>query len=113
MKNVTILGAGYAGLRTLRELQKSKEDFSITLVDRNRYHFESTDLHEVAAGTQPWEKITYELSDVVDPAKTTFIQAYLDALQPSTVIFGGYEYENELNSIYISSRNRFREYINS
>ena len=23
------------------------------------------------------------------------------------------EYENELNSIYISSRNRFREYINS
>lgn len=74
MKNVTILGAGYAGLRTLRELQKSKEDFSITLVDRNRYHFESTDLHEVAAGTQPWEKITYEISDVVDPAKTTFIQ---------------------------------------
>lgn len=74
MKNVTILGAGYAGLRTLRELQKKNKDFTITLVDRNSYHFESTDLHEVAAGTQPWEKITYEISDVVNPAKTTFIQ---------------------------------------
>lgn len=74
MKNVTILGAGYAGLRTLRELQKKKKDFKITLVDRNSYHFESTDLHEVAAGTQPWEKITYEISDVVNPEMTTFIQ---------------------------------------
>ncbi|MHC5268544.1 NAD(P)/FAD-dependent oxidoreductase [Enterococcus sp. LJL98] len=74
MKNVTILGAGYAGLRTLRELQKKTGDFTITLVDRNSYHFESTDLHEVAAGTQPWEKITYEISDVVKPAMTTFLQ---------------------------------------
>src|SRR5699024_5615012 len=32
------------------------------------------DLHEVAAGTQPWEKITYEISDVVNPSITTFIQ---------------------------------------
>lgn len=74
MKNVTILGAGYAGLRTLRELQKKTGDFTITLVDRNSYHFESTDLHEVAAGTQPWEKITYEISDVVKPEMTTFLQ---------------------------------------
>ncbi|EOL42412.1 pyridine nucleotide-disulfide family oxidoreductase [Enterococcus phoeniculicola] len=75
MKEVVILGAGYAGLRTLKELQKSKEAFHITLVDQNTYHFEATDLHEVAAGTQPKEKITYNIADVVKPEKTTFIQA--------------------------------------
>ncbi|KAF1295608.1 NADH dehydrogenase [Enterococcus sp. JM4C] len=75
MKEIVILGAGYAGLRTLRELQKSKEEFHITLVDQNTYHFEATDLHEVAAGTQPKEKITYPIKDVVNPEKTTFIQA--------------------------------------
>ena len=74
MKKVMILGAGYAGLRALRELQKKTKGFQVTIVDRNSYHFESTDLHEVAAGTQPWEKITYEISDVVNPKITTFIQ---------------------------------------
>lgn len=69
-----ILGAGYAGLRALRELQKKTKGFEVTIVDRNSYHYESTDLHEVAAGTQPWEKITYEICDVVNPRMTTFLQ---------------------------------------
>ncbi len=42
--------------KTLRELQKGAKDVEITLVDRNNYHYEATDLHEVAAGTQPAEK---------------------------------------------------------
>lgn len=46
-KHVVILGAGYAGLKTLRELQKGAKDVEITLVDRNNYHYEATDLHEV------------------------------------------------------------------
>ncbi|MGM0125210.1 pyridine nucleotide-disulfide family oxidoreductase [Enterococcus sp. AZ194] len=75
MTEIVILGAGYAGLRTLKELQKSKEDVHITLVDQNTYHFEATDLHEVAAGTQSKEKITYEIKDVVNSEKTTFTQA--------------------------------------
>jgi len=58
LKEIVILGAGYAGLRALHELQKIKE-VHLTLVDRNPYHYEATDLHEVAAGTQTKEKITY------------------------------------------------------
>ncbi|KFN89459.1 NADH dehydrogenase [Tetragenococcus muriaticus PMC-11-5] len=73
MKEVAILGAGYAGLRTLRELQK-QDNLHITLVDRNDYHYEATDLHEVAAGNQPKEKIIYPIDDVVDEKITTFIQ---------------------------------------
>ncbi|OYQ66882.1 NAD(P)/FAD-dependent oxidoreductase [Aerococcus sp. 1KP-2016] len=75
MNEVVILGAGYAGLRALKKLQGNNGDFHITLVDKNPYHFEATDLHEVAAGTQPREKITYEIEAVVDPKKTTFKQA--------------------------------------
>ena len=74
MKQIVILGAGYAGLSTLKALQKKSGDFHITLVDQNDYHYEATDLHEVAAGTQPKEKITYAIKEVVNPKVTTFLQ---------------------------------------
>jgi len=74
MKEVVILGAGYAGLRALHVLQGAKEAFHITLIDKNDYHYEATDLHEVAAGTQPRDRICYPINDVVRPQKTTFVQ---------------------------------------
>lgn len=75
MKEVVVLGAGYAGLKTVVLLQKKlKDNVHIILVDRNDYHFEATDLHEVAAGTQTPSRISYPISDVVKPNITTFIQ---------------------------------------
>ncbi|MFC4771451.1 NAD(P)/FAD-dependent oxidoreductase [Enterococcus hermanniensis] len=74
MKEIVILGAGYAGLRALHVLQKSSADIHITLVDRNDYHYEATSLHEVAAGTQPDEKICYKIKDVINSNKTVFVQ---------------------------------------
>ncbi|MGX7030340.1 NAD(P)/FAD-dependent oxidoreductase [Vagococcus zengguangii] len=74
MKEVVILGAGYAGLSTLKALQKKAGDFHITLVDQNDYHYEATALHEVAAGTVPKEKITYPIKEVVNTKVTTFLQ---------------------------------------
>lgn len=73
MKEVTILGAGYAGLRALRALQEKAGSFHVTLVDQNDYHYESTCLHEVAAGTQTRDKVTFPIKDVVK-GSTTFIQ---------------------------------------
>ncbi len=81
MKEVAILGAGYAGLRALRELQKQSE-LHVTLVDHNDYHYEATDLHEVASGNQPKEKIIYPIKDVVDPKVTTFIQDEAEKVDP-------------------------------
>ncbi|KRM00328.1 NAD(P)/FAD-dependent oxidoreductase [Liquorilactobacillus satsumensis] len=75
MKEIVILGAGYAGLRALHYLQAGHGDYHITLIDRNDYHYEATDLHEVAAGTQPKEKITYPIRDVIKEKVTTFVQA--------------------------------------
>ena len=66
MQEILVLGAGYAGLKTVRSLQKQAGDFHITLVDRNDYHYEATELHEVASGSQPKEKITFSIKEVID-----------------------------------------------
>lgn len=79
-KHVVILGAGYAGLRALHELQKGNTDLKITLVDQNDYHFEATDIHEVAAGIQTSERITYPIKDVVKTACTTFVQGRVETI---------------------------------
>lgn len=78
--HVVILGAGYAGLRALHELQKGNSDLKITLVDKNDYHFEATDIHEVAAGIQTSERITYPIKDVVKTACTSFIQGTVEKI---------------------------------
>ncbi|EOI03048.1 pyridine nucleotide-disulfide family oxidoreductase [Enterococcus moraviensis ATCC BAA-383] len=79
-KHVVILGAGYAGLRALHELQKGANDLKITLVDQNDYHFEATDIHEVAAGIQTSERITYPIKDVVKSSCTTFVQGTVEKI---------------------------------
>lgn len=74
--NVVILGAGYAGLMALKVLQKRADAsfMSITLVDQNPYHYEATDLHEVASGALTADRITYPIADVVNPEMTEFIE---------------------------------------
>lgn len=74
MKEILVLGAGYAGLKAVRNLQKQSGDFHITLVDMNDYHYEATELHEVAAGSQPKEKITFPIRDVINTNKVNFMQ---------------------------------------
>ncbi|MHC5250181.1 NAD(P)/FAD-dependent oxidoreductase [Enterococcus sp. LJL90] len=90
---VVILGAGYAGLRALKALQKA-DDLHITLIDKNDYHYEATDLHEVAAGTQSKESISYLIEDVVESNKTTFIKgevAKIDAEKQTVLLADGKE----------------------
>ena len=71
---IVILGAGYAGLKTAKQLQKKNVNAEIILINKNEYHYESTQLHEVAAGTEPASKISYNVADVIDSKKVTFIQ---------------------------------------
>lgn len=79
MKKVVVLGAGYGGLKTVVELQKKlRGEVAITLVDQNSYHYEATDLHEVASGNLPASKILFPIADVLDPKMTTFIQDHVD-----------------------------------
>ncbi|ANZ99325.1 MULTISPECIES: NAD(P)/FAD-dependent oxidoreductase [Carnobacterium] len=71
---IVILGAGYAGLRTLKQVQKEHLDAEITIVNKNEYHYEATYLHEVASGANPPEKISFPIMSVVDQKQTNFIQ---------------------------------------
>lgn len=69
MKKIVILGAGYAGLKTVVELQKKVvKTAEITLVEQNDYHYEATSLHEVAAGNVAPEHISFGIREVLSPA---------------------------------------------
>jgi len=52
MKNILILGAGYGGLTTLKGLKKviKSGNVKVTLVNKNSYHYDTVNLHEVSAG---------------------------------------------------------------
>lgn len=81
-KNILILGAGYAGLQTVSKLQKSIgfQDADITLINKNEYHYESTWLHETAAGTIHWEEGIYPITKVIDAQKVKFVPAEVTAI---------------------------------
>ena len=54
MKKIVVLGGGFAGIKTVVELQKKlKREVEIVLVDRNPYHCETNRLPEVASGNHP------------------------------------------------------------
>ncbi|MDR3190680.1 MAG: NAD(P)/FAD-dependent oxidoreductase [Lactobacillaceae bacterium] len=82
---IVILGAGYAGLMALKILQgkAKKANLAITLVDRNDYHTEATDLHEIAAGSRQLDDISYKITDVLTPS-TKFIQDSVVKVDKST-----------------------------
>lgn len=74
---ILVLGAGYGGLMTVTNLQKKLgvNEAEIVLINKNSYHYESTWLHEAAAGTLEPNEVRYEIKDVIDQSKVDFIQA--------------------------------------
>ena len=74
MKTVVVLGAGFAGLKTVVALQKKmREQVKLILVDRNPYHYETIRLYEVATGETPYTGMSYEINDVINSKMTTVI----------------------------------------
>ncbi|MFD1561778.1 NAD(P)/FAD-dependent oxidoreductase [Paraburkholderia silviterrae] len=64
MRKIVILGAGYAGLRAMKELHK-EAGLQITLINRDLYHYEATELHTVAAGTKAPADIIFDLESSI------------------------------------------------
>lgn len=67
MKNVVVLGAGYAGVLTAKKLARKfrKDDtVRITLIDKNPFHTMLTELHEVAAGRVDEDSIKISLAKI-------------------------------------------------
>ena len=73
---IVILGAGYAGLMTLTRLQKTinVNEAEIVLVNKHDYHYETTWLHHAAAGTLHHDRVRFNINNLIDRSKVTFIE---------------------------------------
>ncbi|MGM9950111.1 MAG: NAD(P)/FAD-dependent oxidoreductase [Lysinibacillus sp.] len=78
---ILVLGAGYGGLTTVVNLQKmiSADEAEIILINKNDYHYETTWLHEVGAGTISPDKARYPISSVINN-NIRFVQATVEKL---------------------------------
>ncbi len=84
--NIVILGAGYGGIMTAVNLQKSmsSEEAKITLVNKHDYHYQTTWLHENAAGTLHHDRTRLAINDVVDFNKINFVQDTVKSIDPKS-----------------------------
>ncbi|KYG90443.1 NAD(P)/FAD-dependent oxidoreductase [Metasolibacillus sp. FSL H7-0170] len=78
---ILVLGAGYGGLTTAVNLQKmvSGEQAEIILVNKNDYHYETTWLHEVGAGTISPDAARYPIANVLNN-NVRFVQASVESI---------------------------------
>src|SRR5690625_215033 len=72
---IVILGAGYAGMMTAKRLTEnlSTDEAEIVLVNKHNYHYQTTWLHEVAAGTINHNQARIMISDVINPNRVRLI----------------------------------------
>ncbi|PBB06321.1 MULTISPECIES: NAD(P)/FAD-dependent oxidoreductase [Salimicrobium] len=82
--NIVILGAGYGGMMTASKLQKkvSADSANMTLVNMHSYHYQSTWLHENAAGTLHHDRTRMEVDSVIDTNKINFVQDTVTGIDP-------------------------------
>lgn len=72
---IVVLGAGYAGMMTAKRLTEhlSPDEAEIVLVNKHNYHYQTTWLHEVAAGTINHNQARIMISDVINPNRVRLI----------------------------------------
>lgn len=80
---IVVLGAGYGGLMTVRGLQKelNYNEAEVTIVNKNSYHYITTELHKPAAGTSHHDHARLAISSVVNEKKVNFIQDTVTEIQ--------------------------------
>lgn len=72
---IVVLGAGYAGMMTTKKLVKnlSPEEAEIVLVNKHNYHYQTTWLHELAAGTINPNQVRIMIRDIISPNRVRLI----------------------------------------
>lgn len=73
MKRILVIGAGYGGMRTVKKLAGAGLDAEIVLVNKNPYHYQTTQLHEVAAGTKEPSDITFDIAQAFANKKNVHV----------------------------------------
>lgn len=72
---IVVLGAGYAGMMTTKRLTQKlgAEEAEVVLVNKHNYHYQTTWLHEIAAGTRNQNQARMMISDVFNPNRVRLI----------------------------------------
>lgn len=80
---IVILGAGYGGMITATQLTKKLgvNDASITLVNKHNYHYQTTWLHEPAAGTLATDRTRLPIESVINKNRVKFIQDTVELIK--------------------------------
>lgn len=83
--NILILGAGYAGMVTAAKIFKKidQNQANVTLISKHDYHYQTTWLHEPAAGTMHPDRTRMNIKDVLDTTKIKFIQDEVVEIKPA------------------------------
>ncbi|WP_240374973.1 NAD(P)/FAD-dependent oxidoreductase [Bacillus piscicola] len=82
--NILILGGGYGGIVTATKLTKELgvNEVNITLVSKHEYHYQTTWLHEPAAGTLDVDRARMPINSLIDENKVKFIQGEAEQVHP-------------------------------
>nr|5KMQ_A Chain A, FAD-dependent pyridine nucleotide-disulfide oxidoreductase [Caldalkalibacillus thermarum TA2.A1]5KMQ_B Chain B, FAD-dependent pyridine nucleotide-disulfide oxidoreductase [Caldalkalibacillus thermarum TA2.A1]5KMQ_C Chain C, FAD-dependent pyridine nucleotide-disulfide oxidoreductase [Caldalkalibacillus thermarum TA2.A1]5KMQ_D Chain D, FAD-dependent pyridine nucleotide-disulfide oxidoreductase [Caldalkalibacillus thermarum TA2.A1] len=74
--SIVILGAGYGGIVAALGLQKrlNYNEADITLVNKNDYHYITTELHQPAAGTMHHDQARVGIKELIDEKKIKFVK---------------------------------------
>ncbi len=117
---VVILGAGYAGLTAVMKLQKQKpsQAIELTLINKNKYHYQTIWLHRNAVGSHSVEDSTFDLRELLDLVKVNLVQETVLELDPNQQIVktdqGSYGYDylfvglgSEIDSFQIPGLNEY------
>lgn len=81
---IVVIGAGYAGMMTTKRLtqQLQHQEADIILVNKHNYHYQTTWLHEVAAGTIDPNRVRIMISDVIDTKRVQMVYDTVTEIQP-------------------------------
>ncbi|GEM02593.1 NADH dehydrogenase [Halolactibacillus halophilus] len=84
MSHIVVLGAGYAGLTTVLRLQKKlkHQDVSITLINKHRYHYQTTWLHRCAVGLYSENLARIDLDRILDKNRVTLKKETVHKIVP-------------------------------
>lgn len=103
MKKILLLGAGYANISVLKELDFNRVHAQITLISNKDYHYNTILLHEVASGYRK-ESVLFYLKDILNK-KISIIQDEVQEIREKEVICknSSYDYDYLIVGLGFSS----------
>lgn len=95
MKNILILGAGYANMALIKSLPQSiLLNTKITLISQTKYHYISVLLHEVVSGSNV-NNIVFNLYDIL-PNGIEFIEDNVKEIKEGYIVCDKNEYKYDI-----------------